>query len=93
MEIVLAVLLLFGGFTLGSITTDEGADGGQSTTGASHVDGNADSSHVLQGTVRKDAIRCDSRSVVYRDLTVHSHGQIGQSTVEDGRCAGDCPNE
>ncbi|MCG8047489.1 MAG: hypothetical protein N0E48_17985 [Candidatus Thiodiazotropha endolucinida] len=93
MEIVLAVLLLFGGFTLGSITADEGADGGQSTTGASYVDGSADSSHVPQDRRQQSPIRCDSRSVVYRDLTVHPHSKIGQSTVEDGRCAGDCPNE
>ncbi len=63
MEIVLAILLLFGGFTLGSVTADNGI--------ASHVDGAASSHPITRPTRQSDTARCNSaKSLMYRDLTV-----------------------
>ncbi len=93
MEIVLAVLLLFGGFTLGSITADKGGEDGQSTTIASLVEGVTDSSHALQDMRQHEPTRCNYRSVVYRDLTVPYSGQIYQPPDGGGDCEGDCPDE
>ena len=76
MEIVLAILLLFGGFALGSVTADKGGYVAQHTTTASPVDGAVDSSHIHQDKRRHRPIRCHSRTIVYRDLTVPTSGQI-----------------
>ena len=84
MEIVLAILLLLGGFTLGSVTADKGGDVAQHTTIATPVDGVADSSHIHKDIRRHRLIRCHSRTIVYRDLTVPNSGQIDQP-VEGGQ--------
>ena len=76
MEIVLAILLLFGGFTLGSITADKGGDVAQHTTSATPVDGVADASHIHQDMRQHHPIRCHARTTAYRDLTVPYSGQI-----------------
>jgi len=81
-EIVLAILLLFGGFTLGSVTADKGDDIAQHTTTATPVDGAVDASHIHQDMRRH--IRCHFRTTVYRDLTVPNSGQIDQP-VEGGQ--------
>ena len=78
MEIVLAILLLFGGFTLGSVTADKGDDVAQHTTLATPADGAADASHIHQDMRRHNPIRCYSRTTVYRDLTVPNSGQADQ---------------
>jgi len=77
-EIVLAILLLFGGFALGSVTADKRDDIAQHTTIATPVDGAADASHIHQDKRRHRPIRCHSRTIVYRDLTVPNSGQIDQ---------------
>ena len=78
MEIVLAILLLFGGFTLGSVTADKGDDVAQHTAIATPVDGAADASHIHQDKRHHSPIRCHSRTTIYRDLTVPNSGQIDQ---------------
>ena len=94
MEIVLAVLLIFGGFTLGSITADKGDDDVQSTLALPNGDGVPDSTQVTQGLRQSDPSRCHSdRAVVYRDLTVPYHGKIDQPTSQAVDCEGECPNE
>ena len=93
MEIVLAVLLLFGGFTLGSITADKSGKDQQSSMIASHVDGVAGSDPVTQVMHQGDSTRCHSdRAVIYRDLTVPYHAQIERPAMEIGDCEGgrDC---
>jgi len=77
-EIVLAILLLFGGFTLGSVTADKGGEVAQHTTIATRVDGAADASNIHQDMRQHRPIRCYSRTTVYRDLTVANSGQIDQ---------------
>ena len=78
MEIVLAILLLFGGFTLGSVTADKRDDIAQHTTIATPVDGAVDASHIHQDMRQHRPIRCHFRTTVYRDLTVPNSGQLDQ---------------
>ncbi|MCG7890203.1 MAG: hypothetical protein JAZ17_24475 [Candidatus Thiodiazotropha endolucinida] len=93
MEIVLAVLLLFGGFTLGSVTADKGSDDKQSTMITSHVEGAAGSVPVTQA-MHQGATGCHSdKVVVYRDLTVPYRGKVGQQAIQPEECEGECPNE
>ena len=94
MEIVLAVLLLFGGFTLGSITAKKGGDASPSTQGVPHATGIPDS-HPITQAMRQNALnRCHSgRTVIYRDLTVPYRGKIDQQAGQTDDCEGECPNE
>ncbi len=90
MEIVLAVLLLFGGYTLGSITADEGSDDTQSAMTPTKANG-ADSHRVIQTTSQVDPNRCLSNgTVIYRDLTLP---YPGQTMSQVGDCDGKCPDE
>ena len=87
MEIVLAVLLLFGGFTLGSITSEKGGDELQSSMDLPNVAYATDLHPVTQGMRQSDPIRCHSDGVVtYRDLTIPYPDQTGD-------CEGKCPDE
>jgi len=93
MEIVLAVLLLFGGFALGSSTADKGGNDKQSTMNASHVDGVAGADPVTQVMRQSDPTGCHSdKSVIYRDLTVPYRGKAGDLAVQSDDCEGgrDC---
>ena len=94
MEIVLAVLLLFGGFTLGSITANKGDDDVQSTLALPNGEGVPDSTQVTQVLRQSDPSRCHSdRTVIVRDLTVPYQGKIDQPTSQAVDCEGECPNE
>ena len=89
MEIVLAVLLLFGGFALGSTTADKGVDDKQSVVTASHVEGVADSvpvTHVMRGCL-------SDKSIKYRDLTVPYHSHVDPPAVEASTCEGECTDD
>ena len=90
MEIVLAVLLLFGGFTLGSISADKGDDEPQSAMAKG--DGVPDSRQYAPTMPQSDLTRCHSDgAVIYRDLTVPYHGQIERPVMEISDCKGkDC---
>jgi len=94
MEIVLAVLFLFGGFTLGSIIADKGSDDKQSTMISSHVKGAAGSVPVTQAMRQGGPTGCRSdKGVTYRDLTVPYRVHIERPAVEVSDCDGECPNE
>ncbi len=89
MEIVLAVLLLFGGFALGSATADKGVDDKQSLVTASYVKGVGDSvplTYVMRGCL-------SDKSVTYRDLTVPYHSHVDPPAVEANSCEGECPDD
>ena len=87
MEVVLAVLLLFGGFTLGSITSEKGGNESQSSIEASHVADATNLHSVTQAKSRSDLAACHSdRTVIYRDLSIPYFGQTGD-------CEGKCPDE
>ena len=94
MEIVLAILLLFGGITLGSITADKGDEDSESTMVIPSTDG-APGSHSATQTMREDdPTQCHSaKNVIYRDLTVPNHGQIERTVAEVSDCEGKCSDE
>ena len=76
MEIVVAVLLFFGGFTLGSITTDKGDEKSESTMVLPSVANIPGPHPAAQITHDSDPTRCHfDKSVVYRDLTAPFRGQ------------------
>ena len=87
MEIILAVLLLFGGFTLGSITSEKGGNEPLSSIEASHVADATNLHSVMQAMNRSDPARCHSDgAVIYRNLTIPYSGQTGD-------CEGNCSHE
>ncbi len=87
MEIVLAILLLFGGFTLGSITSDKENDKSQSSMELPNVADATDLHPVTQAMRQSDLTRCHSDgAVIYRDLTIPYSGQTGGCGVK-------CPDE
>ena len=93
MEIVLAVLLLFGVITLGSVTTDKGDDDTQSTMAMPNSGSVPDSHQVPHSIHQRDPTRCHSDgSFIYRDLTVPYQDQVDQPVLQAGDCEGgrDC---
>jgi len=94
MEIVLAVLLLFGVITLGSVTADKGDDDTQSTMALPNADGVPDSLQITQAVCQSDPTRCHSNgSVIYRDLTLPYQDQFGQQVSQAGGYEGECSDE
>ncbi|HFD86470.1 MAG TPA: hypothetical protein ENJ35_02210 [Gammaproteobacteria bacterium] len=94
MEIVLAVLLLFGSFTLGTIAADNEDEDVESTRVVPNVEGVPGSHPAIQVTQHSDPTRCHSdKSVIYRDLTIPYHGEIERPVIEARDCEGECPDE
>ncbi|MCP4212042.1 MAG: hypothetical protein GY764_11260 [Halieaceae bacterium] len=94
MEIVLAIFLLFGGFTLGSISADKGDDEPKPAMAMSNGGDVPDSHTLTQAMFQSNPTRCHSdRAVIYRDLTVPYHGQIERPAMEISDCEGECPDE
>ena len=89
MEIVLAVLLLFGGFALGSATAEKNDGAEQSSNGASHIQTTADSVLATQGM--RGCLT--DMSGMYRDLTVPYIGQRDQAAPKADTCEGECIDE
>ena len=87
MEIVLAILLLFGGFTLGSISSEKGGDEPQSSMNPPNVADATNLHSVTQARSQSDLAECHAdRAVIYRDLTIPYSGRAGG-------CEGKCPDE
>ena len=77
MEIVVAVLLFFGGFSLGSITTDKGDEKSEPTMVLPNVVSVPGPHPATQITRVSDPTQCHfDKSVIYRDLTAPFRGQI-----------------
>ncbi len=96
MEIVLAILLLFGSFTLGTIAADNEDEEAESSMALPDVDDVAGSSSVTSITHPRDPARCHSdKSVLYRDLTVPYRSQIEPPVIEVSDCEddGDCSDK
>lgn len=89
MEIVLAVLLLFGGFALGSATAEKNDVAEQFSNGASHIQTTADSVLATQGM--RGCL--PDKSGMYRDLTVPYIGQRDQAAAKVDACEGECIDE
>ncbi len=89
MEIVLAVLLLFGGFALGSATVDKQGDVEPSSMMASLT-------QAVSNSVRAtpDKRKCLSdKSGIYQDLSVPYTGQSDQAAPKTDTCEGECTDE
>jgi hypothetical protein len=87
MEIIVAVLLLFGGFTLGSITTDKEDEKSEPTIVLPNVVSIPSPDPVKPIMHDSDPTRCHfDKSVVYQDLTVPFRGQIGRPGTGVGDC-------
>ena len=87
MEIGVAVLLLFSGFTLGSITTDKGDEKSEPTMVLPNVASIPGPYPATQITRDSDPTRCHfDKSVVYRDLTAPFRGQIDRPGTGDSDC-------
>jgi len=94
MEIVLAVLLLFGVITLGSVTADKGDDDTQSTIVLPNADSVPNPHQVTQAVRQSDPTLCHSdESVIYRDLTLPYQDQVDQPVLQAGDCEEDYPDE
>ncbi|MCP3887011.1 MAG: hypothetical protein GY700_16410 [Propionibacteriaceae bacterium] len=89
MEIVLAVLLLFGGFALGSATAEKNDGVEPSSDGASHTQPIADS--VLATRGMRGCL--SDKSGMYRDLTVPYIDQRDQAASKADTCEGECTDE
>ncbi len=89
MEIVLAVLLLFGCFALGSATGDKESDDPQSVAPTSHVHRVVNSSPV---TPDRSGCQIDKPGN-YRDLTVPYIGHRDQAAPKVDTCEGECIDE
>ena len=94
MEIVLAIIFFFGGFTLGSINAEQGDDDTQATMIMPNADSIPDSHQVKREIRQSEPTRCRSeRTRIYRDLTVPFKGQVGRQSGQAGGRAGACPDE
>ena len=87
MEIVVAVLLLFGGFSLGSITTDKGDEKLEPTMVLPNVASIPGPHPATQITRDSDPTRCHfDKFVIYRDLTAPFRGQNDRPGTGDRNC-------
>ena len=69
MEIILAFLLFFGGFTMGSISAED--EEPQATTARPPANGTSDAPMVTPARRQSGPRRCHSdRAILYKDLTV-----------------------
>jgi len=89
MEIVLAVLLLFGSFALGSATAEKNDGTEQSNNGAHPTQTTADS--VLATPGMRGCL--PDKSGIYRDLTVPYIVQRDQAAQKADMCEGECIDE
>ncbi|MCU7943537.1 MAG: hypothetical protein KZQ87_12745 [Candidatus Thiodiazotropha sp. (ex Cardiolucina cf. quadrata)] len=90
MEIVLVVLLLMGGFALGTNNAENKGEDTPPETSAT-VAGNVQGSHpVIPVVYLIDPTQCRSnRGVIYRDLTLPYHGQVSQRVSPSSNCDGE----
>lgn len=71
MEIVLAFLLFFGGFAVGTISDDKAGDDTPATTARPHADDAPDTSQATRLMRPNGPIQCEAPgTVIYRDLTL-----------------------
>lgn len=94
MEILLAIVLFFGGFTLGSTNAERGDDDTQAIVAKPNTNGVLDSHQTTREIHQSEPTRCHSgRTRIYRDLTVPFKGQVGRQMSQAGGRAGACPDD
>ena len=89
MDIVFGLLLLFGGFALGSVTVERDPSVQHQPSVAE------DRSKEPPGLTTSDPLTCHGgkAAVVYRDLTFHYPDQTDRSETPAGECAEGCRDE
>jgi hypothetical protein len=89
MDIVFALLLLFGGFALGSVTAER-APSVQTPTSVAEV-----RSQEPPGLTAIDPLTCSGgeAAVIYRDLTLPHSGQTDRPETPASECAEGCRDE
>ena len=94
MEIILAIMLFFGGFTLGSITTDKGDSDNQHAAVMLDADAAPKLPPITQAIRQGDLARChSSKALAYRDLTVPFQDQADRQLGQAGGRVGACLDE
>ena len=94
MEILLAIIFFFGGFTLGSINAEQGDDDTQATRATPDTNGVLDSHQTTREIRQSEPTRCHSdRTRIYRDLTMPFKVHVGRQMVQASGRAGACPDE
>lgn len=94
MEFVLAILLFFGGFAIGSISADISDDNVPSTMSLFDGEGVSDSVPVTEARHQPDLTPCHfDGAIIYRDLTVPNRGEVRKQASNTGDCEGECPDE
>ena len=94
MEIILAFLVFFGGFTLGTITTEKESGGLQATKIDTSGNDAARSHQAPQTIYVKETSTCHSaQTPIYRDLTRSFHEQVDQPVIENDDCEEGSPDE
>ena len=88
MEIVLGILLLFGAFTLGAVTS--GSDDNDIDTAQIVTDAYGDHEQAAAPLKKCQTI---GSAVIYRDLTVPYVRPGDQKSTSDGDCEVDCWDE
>jgi hypothetical protein len=89
MDIVFALLLLFGGFALGSVT----AERNPSVLTPSPVAEVRSEEATELTTIDSFTCHAGEAAVVYRDLTLPYPGQTDRLETPPGACAEGCPDE
>jgi hypothetical protein len=89
MDIVFGLLLLFGGFALGSVTADRDPSV-QHQPSVADVRGEGAS-----GLTAIDVLTCggSNPAVTYRDLTLSYPGQTDRPEIPASECVEGCPDE
>ena len=94
MEYVLAILLFFGGFALGSISADISEDNVPSTMALFDGEGVSDSVPGTEARHRPVPTPCHfDGAVIYRDLTVPYRGKVREQASHTDNFEGECPDE
>ena len=89
MEIVLAFLLFFGGFTIGTFSDDKQDNDTPPTSARPHADDVSDTTQATQVRRPSGPIQCDAHgTLIYRDLTLPighpNRPQPGQAGSPEG---------
>ena len=89
MDIVFALLLLFGGFALGSVTAERDPS---VQTSASVAEVRSQEAPVLTAI---DSLTCSGSkaAVIYRDLTLPHSGQTNRPETPAGECVEGCQDD
>lgn len=87
MEIILAFLVFFGGFTLGSIAVDKESGAMQSTRIDKNGSSTAKTHQTPQEIYLNEVSTCNlTRTLIYRDLTCSFHERVDQPVIENDDC-------